>query len=385
MVNRYTADRRIRRDDAYTPGGVGGAAPRPLGDRLRAARARGVPATRRSSSAASKRACGASRTSTTGRRRCAARSCSTRAPTCSSTATPSARSSRSRTASRSASRSPASPTCAARRSRAARRPRAGSRSTPPRSTSQALSRRRSIRTRSSRRGRCRRLSCVNAFARARWCASSARSRTRCARRASCACPRHEAVRDDPVLYAHASRILHVESNPGQRARPGAASRRCRRVAQSAARFRSRRRRWMRSTSCRTGACRIPRYGEREDSRVRDDPLFDRDPARLLRRLHLLLDHRARGAHHPEPLGGIGDPRDRDGARHRARVHRRDLRPRRADREHVPPRVQEPRDRVGVPAAVVRLSGDLQQPEHRSRAAGAPVPPARAQCPASRRC
>ena len=27
-------------------------------------------------------------------------------------------------------------------------------------------------------------------------------------------PSHEEVRDDPVLYAHASRILHVESNPG---------------------------------------------------------------------------------------------------------------------------------------------------------------------------
>ena len=27
-------------------------------------------------------------------------------------------------------------------------------------------------------------------------------------------PSHEQVRDDPVLYAHASRILHMESNPG---------------------------------------------------------------------------------------------------------------------------------------------------------------------------
>jgi hypothetical protein len=27
-------------------------------------------------------------------------------------------------------------------------------------------------------------------------------------------PAYEAVRDDPVLYAHASRILHMESNPG---------------------------------------------------------------------------------------------------------------------------------------------------------------------------
>src|SRR4029079_14468701 len=27
-------------------------------------------------------------------------------------------------------------------------------------------------------------------------------------------PDYDAVRDDPVLYAHASRILHLESNPG---------------------------------------------------------------------------------------------------------------------------------------------------------------------------
>ena len=27
-------------------------------------------------------------------------------------------------------------------------------------------------------------------------------------------PSYEQVRDDPVLYAHASRILHMESNPG---------------------------------------------------------------------------------------------------------------------------------------------------------------------------
>ena len=43
MVNRYTADKRVRSDDAYTPGGAGRTAARPLGDRLRAARARGVP------------------------------------------------------------------------------------------------------------------------------------------------------------------------------------------------------------------------------------------------------------------------------------------------------------------------------------------------------
>ena len=90
MVNRYTADRRVRSDDAYTPGGVGGKRPDRSRDRLRAARARGVQATCRSSSAASRHRCAASRTSTTGRRRCAARSCSTPRRTCWCTATASA-------------------------------------------------------------------------------------------------------------------------------------------------------------------------------------------------------------------------------------------------------------------------------------------------------
>jgi radical SAM superfamily enzyme YgiQ (UPF0313 family) len=35
--------------------------------------------------------------------------------------------------------------------------------------------------------------------------------------------------------------------------------------------------------------------------VGDDPLQRQHHARLLWRLHLLLDHRARGPHHPEPL------------------------------------------------------------------------------------
>ena len=42
MVNRYTSDRRIRSDDAYTPGRRGGQAAGPLGDRLCPARARGL-------------------------------------------------------------------------------------------------------------------------------------------------------------------------------------------------------------------------------------------------------------------------------------------------------------------------------------------------------
>jgi hypothetical protein len=40
---------------------------------------------------------------------------------------------------------------------------------------------------------------------------------------------------------------------------------------------------------------------RQDPRLRDRQALDRDDARLLRRLHLLLDHRARGADHPVAL------------------------------------------------------------------------------------
>ena len=45
MVNRYTADRRVRSDDAYTPGGAGGKRPGPLRHRLLAAGARGLQGT----------------------------------------------------------------------------------------------------------------------------------------------------------------------------------------------------------------------------------------------------------------------------------------------------------------------------------------------------
>ena len=55
----------------------------------------------------------------------------------------------------------------------------------------------------------------------------------------------------------------------------------------------------------------PMYGERQRPRVRDRQALGGADARLLRRLLLLLDHRARGAGDPEPLRGQrapGDPR-----------------------------------------------------------------------------
>ena len=66
-----------------------------------------------------------------------------------------------------------------------------------------------------------------------------------------------------------------------------------------------------------------------------------------------------------------------GARHGAGLHRRDLRSRRPDRQHVPAGLQEPRDRERLPPALVRVSGHLPEPQHRSRAADPAVPAARA--------
>ncbi len=116
MVNRYTADRRIRSDDAYTPGGKAGSRP----DRsvivyaqrcARSVQRRADRHRRHRSEPAAHRALrllvGEGATF---------RVCSMRRPTCCCTATPSARSSKSRTASPRANRSARSTTCAAPRS-----------------------------------------------------------------------------------------------------------------------------------------------------------------------------------------------------------------------------------------------------------------------------
>ena len=115
---------------------------------------------------------------------------------------------------------------------------------------------------------------------------------------------------DPVLYAHASRILHLESNPGN--------------ARALVQRHGDQDVWLnpppiplthggdgldlRAAVPAPAASRAT--ARRNDSGLQDDPLLGGDPARLLRRLHVLLDHRARGPHHPEPLGGLGAARDR---------------------------------------------------------------------------
>ena len=121
MVNRYTSDRRIRSDDAYTPGGAGRQAAGSLGDRVRAARARSVQRRadrhrRHRGEPAPHRALRllVGESAPLDPARCEGRPARLRQRA-------SGRSSRSRIGSRRASASTRSPTCAARRSRATRR------------------------------------------------------------------------------------------------------------------------------------------------------------------------------------------------------------------------------------------------------------------------
>ncbi len=129
----------------------------------------------------------------------------------------------------------------------------------------------------------------------------------------------------------------------QRTRAGAGARQPRRLAESAANpaehGRDGPRLW---PALRARAASVLRHGE--DPGLGNDPLLGQHHARLLRRLHLLLDHRARGPHHPEPLGSLDPARDRGNPRQDAGLHRRGFRPRRADRQHVPPGLQGQEDR-----------------------------------------
>ena len=89
MINRYTADKKLRHDDAYTPGTWAASGRTALPWSTPSAARRPIKRCRWSS-AASRHPCAASPTTTTGPRRSVAPSSSTPKPTSSSTATPSA-------------------------------------------------------------------------------------------------------------------------------------------------------------------------------------------------------------------------------------------------------------------------------------------------------
>ncbi len=165
-------------------------------------------------------------------------------------------------------------------------------------------------------------------------------------------PSYEQVKSDPVLYAHANRVLHLETNPGN----------ARALVQAHGEGATARDVWINPPPIPLTTAEMdhvfdlpyarsphPRYADEkrqprrrdQDPGVGDDPLQRQHHARLLRRLHLLLDHRARGPHHPEPLGRFDHPGGRGHPRHGEGLHRHHLRPRRPDGQHVPPGLQDP--------------------------------------------
>ena len=116
-------------------------------------------------------------------------------------------------------------------------------------------------------------------------------------------PSYDTVANDSVLYAHASRILHVESNPGN--------------ARALVQRHGEREVWINPPpiplttaemdsdlriALRATAASLVWQGE--NSRLRNDPLLGHHPARLFRRLHVLLDHRTRRPHHSESFRRI---------------------------------------------------------------------------------
>ena len=212
MVNRYTADKRVRSDDAYTPEGVGGQRP----DRsviVYAQRVReafpeapivigGIEASLRriahlrllaGESAAldpARRARGSARVR---QRRAADRR--DRAPL------------GGRRAAERASRHSRHRVARQRRRRRLDRDRLDA-------SRHAGPRRAGIRIRTRWSPRSRRPRSATPSPACTSCASRAACRRPIARAATSACRASSRSRDDPVLYAHASRILHMESNPG---------------------------------------------------------------------------------------------------------------------------------------------------------------------------
>jgi radical SAM superfamily enzyme YgiQ (UPF0313 family) len=104
-------------------------------------------------------------------------------------------------------------------------------------------------------------------------------------------PSFEQVQDDPVLYAHASRVFHLESNPGN--------------ARALVQGHGARDVWLNPPPIPLSTEEMdhvyglpyaraphPAYGVAKIPGLGDDPLLGEHHARLLRRLHLLLHHRA---------------------------------------------------------------------------------------------
>jgi radical SAM superfamily enzyme YgiQ (UPF0313 family) len=165
-------------------------------------------------------------------------------------------------------------------------------------------------------------------------------------------PSYEQVKSDPVLYAHANRVLHLETNPGnaralvQRHGEGATARDV----------------WINPPPIPLTTAEMdhvfdlpyarsphPAYADENGSHdgATKIPAWEmiRFSVNIMRGCFggctFCSHHRARRPHHPEPQRRLGDPRDRRHPRQGQGLHRRHQRPGRPHGQHVPHRLQEP--------------------------------------------
>ena len=190
--------------------------------------------------------------------------------------------------------------------------------------------------------------------------------------------RHEGRHRDPAAgaasrssrtreaYARASRVLHRESNPGN-ARPLVQRHGDRDLwLNAAADPADHRRRWTRVYDLPYARAPHPSYG---DAKI---PAWDmiKFSVTIMRGCFggctfcSITEHEGRIIQNRSE-GSILREIETD-PRQDAGLHRRHLRHRRPDRQHVPHGLQGPEDRGGVPAAVLRLPGHLPEPQHHPR-------------------
>ena len=184
-------------------------------------------------------------------------------------------------------------------------------------------------------------------------------------------PAFEAVANDPILYAHASRVMHLETNPGN--------------ARALVQRHGDRDVWLNppplplTTKEMDGIYELPYQRQ-------PHPAYGKEkiPAYEMIRFSIAIQRGCFGGctfcSITEHEGRIIQNRSEESIIREIETirdtvpgfHRRDLRPRRADGEHVPAALQEQGDRIRLPPALLRVSRHLPEPEHRSCAADSAV-------------
>jgi uncharacterized radical SAM protein YgiQ len=197
-------------------------------------------------------------------------------------------------------------------------------------------------------------------------------------------PSYEQVKSDAVLYAHANRVLHLETNPGN----------ARALVQAHGEGTTARDVWINpppiplTTAEMDYVFDLP-YGRSPHPAYADEhgkhdgatkiPAWEmiRFSVNIMRGCFggctfcSITEHEGRIIQSRSEESIIKEVED---IRDKGRLHRRGVGPRWPHRQHVPPGLQIARDRGRLPQAQLRVPRHLLQPAHRSRSAHQDLPP-----------